>query len=219
MERKIYIPIALTLEYTAYDDEAKYENEPKTRESVVRDLVKDSNIEGYKIINPRLIPQASEPFFVPMEQKSIQEIAANLAAHMNKLLQMQDLVRLCFAHFLRYPSRRMPLPYETVVHPNYVRDAEHCADVARAFSTGCYQVGHGVIDGDSLRTAKDFKGFDQLSEILIAEYWADYGSDGHTEFVLQGWVPIPASAWVWPGHRNHLGQFPDTNPDDPRECR
>lgn len=107
----------------------------------------------------------------------------------------------------------MQLPVEGVLHHSIKEPL--VADVARGFATRYYLVeshdGSGVpkvkvLEYDDLRKIPGFKGTSEYTEIILAEYWANNGSDGHTEFQMQGWVLVKETELEW--KHPHAGEWP-----------
>lgn len=57
------------------------------------------------------------------------------------------------------------------------------------------------------RSPKPFRGTSNVADdVYLLEYFEDEGDDGHTEFRLQGWVPIRGKELTRTFYTNHTGQ-------------
>lgn len=86
-------------------------------------------------------------------------------------------------------------------------------DVARGFGTQLYVYGEKLMDYDELRRTPGFTGTSGADGVILSEIWEDYGSDGHTEYRMQGWILMEAKTWERLAKLPIHGRWPDLRGD------
>ena len=92
------------------------------------------------------------------------------------------------SHLTKIQSR-LNIPSEFVVtKPEYVIPQQ-----ARIYYTNLYILDGDIVGYDTLAQEKPFQGTSHYDEVLLVEVWMDDGDDGHVNYVLRGWMYVPAS--------------------------